>query len=74
VQCNYNNDSSSVNSIKLWCKNFLETGSIKDRPHPGHPSVYNESMEQIQESFLRSPRKSVRRASHELQISCSTAH
>jgi hypothetical protein len=40
----------------------------------GHASVSDKSVSQIQQAFVRSPSKSVRRASCELQIPRSTVH
>ncbi|PSN44835.1 hypothetical protein C0J52_16201 [Blattella germanica] len=38
----------------------------------GRPSVNEETIERVRDSFIRSPKKSVRRASQQLQIPKST--
>jgi hypothetical protein len=38
----------------------------------GRPSVTEETVERVRESFIRSPRKSMSRASRELQVPEST--
>ena len=56
--------------ILKWHKNFIERGCICDqrKGHSGRPSVSEQVVDRIRESFLRSPRKSTRRASRELKV------
>ncbi|GBM18907.1 hypothetical protein AVEN_137276-1 [Araneus ventricosus] len=54
-------------SINQWYEKFKETGSVTDLPRSGRPSV-SETIELVGQSFQRSPTKSTRQASCELQI------
>jgi hypothetical protein len=47
--------------------NFVETGySVRYAKSPGRPCVSDTTVEQLTESFVRSPRKSTRRSSREI--------
>ncbi|PSN53566.1 hypothetical protein C0J52_09183 [Blattella germanica] len=61
-------------SILKWYNNFVEKGCIcnQRKGHSGRPSVSGEVVNRVRETFLRSPKKSTRRASRELQIPTST--
>jgi transposase len=59
------------NTILQWMNAFRETGSVQ-KLHGGGRRVTEEQLEQVRESFTRSPRKSLRRGARELQIPCST--
>lgn len=58
--------------ILRWYRQFVETGCLCKGKSPGRPRVMEESVGLIQSAFLGSPRKSTRRASHELQVPQST--
>jgi hypothetical protein len=47
-------------TINSWPKNFVEAGCY------GRPRVSDAAVEQLRESFVRSPRKTTRRASQEI--------
>lgn len=57
-----------------WVNNFQETGSVKDLPRSGRPGVSQQTVENVQVAFQRSPQKSIRRASRELHVPKSTIH
>lgn len=58
----------SDNNIRRWYRQFEETGCLCKGKSPGRPKVSEERVEQVREAFVRSPKKSVRRASRELAI------
>ena len=53
-------------SISRWFTQFQQTGSVCKRKSTGRPRVSEEDVRRIEASFVRSPRKSTRRASREL--------
>ena len=55
-------------SICRWYHQFEQIGCVCKGKSSGRPSVSEENVRRIQESFERSPRKSTRRASRELGI------
>ena len=56
-------------TIYSWHTNFVQTGcSVHHAKSPGRPCVSDATVEQLRESFVRSPRKSTRRASSEIGI------
>ena len=61
-------------SILKWYRDFVDRGCICDKRkgHSGRPSVSAEIVERVRETFVRSPKKSVRRASQQLNIPKST--
>ncbi|KFM61202.1 hypothetical protein X975_03155, partial [Stegodyphus mimosarum] len=63
-----------VKSIKAWYEKFKNTGSVADLPRSGRPRTSADRVEAVRQSFLRSPKKSVCRASRELQIPKSSLH
>ena len=70
----YSKEPPHRNSIAKWMKKFKETGSVHDKPRSGRPCASDESVASVEESFMVSPRKSVRRASLELRLPKSTVH
>jgi len=70
----FNVDPPTNKSILKWHRNFIERGCICDqrKGHSGRPSVSEQVVDRVRESFLRSPRKSTRRASRELKVPQST--
>src|SRR5215469_12454703 len=67
-------DPPTNKSILKWHRNFIERGCICDqrKGHSGRPSVSEKVVDRVRESFLRSSRKSRRRASRELKVPQST--
>ena len=63
-------------SILKWHRNFIERGCICDQRnrHSGQPSVSEQVVDCIRESFLRSSRKSMCRASRKLKVPQSTVN
>ena len=70
----FGQDPPHTKSINRWFKTFMETGSILDRKRSGGPSIDEETVDAVRVAFHRSPRKSIRIASNELDISRSTVH
>ena len=60
-------------AIRAWHKKFMETGCVLQRKGPGRPQI-SEEIESVRVTCTRSPRKSVREASTQLQIPRSTIH
>jgi hypothetical protein len=60
----FNVDPPTNKSILKWYNNFIEKGRICDprKRHSGRPSVSEQVADQVRETFLRSPKKSTRRA------------
>ena len=57
-------------TIYSWHRNFIASGcSVTHNKSPGRPSVSDATVEQVRESFVRSPSKSTRRASRDIGIS-----
>lgn len=55
-------------SISRWFTQFQQTGSVCKGKSPGRPRVSEDDVLRIEDSFVRSPRKSTNRASRELGI------
>lgn len=55
-------------SISRWFTQFKQTGSVCKGKSSGRPRVSEDDVRRIEESFVRSPRKSTNRASRELGI------
>jgi hypothetical protein len=64
----FNEDPPSNQSIRKWYLNFKRNGCICKKKSTGRPSVSNEVVEQVRESFTRSPQKSTVKCSRELGI------
>lgn len=58
--------------IKRWYKQFTENGCLCKGKSSGRPRTSDENVARIQQAFVRSPGKSTRRASRELEIPQST--
>ncbi|GBM91196.1 hypothetical protein AVEN_184532-1 [Araneus ventricosus] len=67
-RCCYGRNPPDTKSIKRWYEKFKETGSVTDLPRSVRPSVSEATVELVRQSFHRSPTKSTRQASRELQI------
>jgi len=61
-------DAPCRNNITRWYLQFVEIGCLCKSKSPGRPRVSDDNIERVREAFLRSPRKSVTRASRELYI------
>jgi len=72
----FNVDPPTKKSILKWHRNFIERGCMSDqrKGHSGRPSVSEQVVDCVRESFLCSPRKSTRRASRELKVPQSTVN
>jgi hypothetical protein len=53
---------------------FSETGNVLKGKSPGRPRQPKETVNAVREAFVRSPKKSIRRAAGELDISYSAVH
>lgn len=62
-------DPPSADSFRLWYQQFQSTGCLSKGKSAGLPRVTEESVERGRQSFLRSPKKSVLRASREFEMS-----
>jgi AraC-like DNA-binding protein len=70
----FNEELPHENSIRHRDRQLKETGSLLDKQHSGSPSVSDESVENIQNSFIRSPKKSVHKCAREFGLSETTVH
>lgn len=61
-------DPPSDNNIRRWYHQFEDTGCLCKGKSTGRPSVSEGTVERVRESFTRSPKKSVRKDSRELQM------
>lgn len=73
-QRTYQRAPPDVKTIKAWFDKFLATGSVNRQPGSGKKPTSEDTIDEIREAFGRSPTKSIRRASRELQIPRSTVH
>ena len=64
----FRKDAPCRNNITRWYRQFVETGCLCKGKSPGRPRVSDDSTERVREVFLRSLRKSVARASMELDM------
>jgi len=65
----YRKEPPSRPKIYSWHTNFVQTGcSVHHAKSPGRLCVSDATVEQLRESFVRSPRHSTRRASRETGI------
>jgi hypothetical protein len=62
----------SPKNIRRWFQQLQDTGCLCKGKSPGRPRTSEENVRRIQEAFQRSPRKSISKASHELQKSGTT--
>jgi hypothetical protein len=68
----FQSDPQSANSIRRWYQQFQTAGCLYKGKSAGYPRVSEESVERVRQSFLCSPKKSVRHASRELETSSMT--
>ena len=62
----FRKDTPCRNKITRWYRLFVETGCFCKGESPGRPRVSDDNIERVRDAFMRSPRKSVTRASREL--------
>jgi hypothetical protein len=62
------NTHPAANSTRKWCQKFKETGCISKGENSCQPSVYEETVDRVRQSFLRGPRKSTLQCSREEQV------
>jgi len=68
----YSKDPPTDKTIRAWYKQFTETGCLCKQKSSGHPLSTEDDIEQVQASFLRSPKKSTGTAAKELSMSKMT--
>ena len=68
LRLRFNIQPPTRKSICRWNHQFEQIGYLCNGKSSGRPRVLEENMRRIQESFERSPRKSTRRASRELEL------
>jgi transposase len=65
----YHTEPPTNKTITEWYKKFEETGCLCSAKRTGRPGPSPETVDHVRESFTRSPQKSTRRASRELEMS-----
>jgi hypothetical protein len=70
----FEKDPPDKKTIKAWYDKFLATGSVLRQSGSGKKRTSDETVEHVMEAFRRSPTKSIRRASLELNILRPTVH
>jgi hypothetical protein len=70
----FNEEPPHENSIRRWDRQLKEAGSLLDKQRSGRSSVSDETVENIRNNFIRSPKKSVRKCARELGLSKTTVH
>ena len=78
VQRNYRTKYGKVppsrGSIREWHKKFMETGSVLHRAGAGRRRTSVDDVDRVRTAFDRSPSKSIRTASRQLNLPRSTVH
>ena len=69
----YGRKPPARSTIRAWHEKCMETGSVLHRKGAGRPQISKE-IESVRVAYTRSPRKSIRRASTQLQIPRSIIH
>jgi len=64
----FRKDAPCRNNITRWYRQFVKTGFLCKGKSPGQPRVSDDNIERVREAFLQSPRKTVARASTELDM------
>ena len=70
----YGKDPPSRSSIRRWHKNYMKRGSVLDAERSGRPRISKKNIERVRQAFSRSPMKSIRTATRELQLLPATVH
>lgn len=71
-QARFNKQAPTARILREWEKKVFETGSVLDAPRCGRPATRMMHIAAVRESILRSPQKSFRKRSAELQIPHTT--
>ena len=64
----YAKDPPTDKTIRVWYKQFTETGCLCKQKSSGHPLTAEDDVELVRASFLHSPKKSTGTAAKELII------
>ena len=64
----------SRSTIRLWYRNFLETGHVMSQTKKGRKAVDPNIVERLQRIFREQPRTSIRVASQQVPVSVGTVH
>ena len=67
----YHTEPPTDKTIREWYMKFQQSGCLCAAKRRGRPGPSAETVERVQETFVRSPQKSTTRASRELQMSQS---
>jgi hypothetical protein len=70
----YHTEPPTGKTIKEWYRKFEETGCLCATKRTGRPGSSPETVDRVRESLTRSPQKSTRRASRELQQDGAPPH
>jgi hypothetical protein len=70
----YGREPPTRRSIRFWDDKLRTTGSLLRVTSPGKTRTSEDYVNRIRQAFQRSPRKSIRAASLQLQIPRSTVH
>jgi len=62
----YHTEPSTDKTIPEWYMKFEQSGCLCAAKRSGHPGPSAETVEHVQEAFVRSPQKSTTRASEQL--------
>lgn len=73
-QQRFHKEAPPKQTLLRWEHKLFETGNIKDKPRTGRPSTRVQQCQDVEESVMRSPKKSLRKRSAELGIPRSTLH
>jgi transposase len=68
----FGKDPPTRKSIYNWHRKFETTGCLCKGKSPGRPCISEENVQRIRRAFLRIPKKSIPKASRELQIPQTT--
>ena len=64
----FRKDAPHRSNVTRWYRQSVETGCLCKFKISGRPRVSNDNVERVREAFQRSPRKSLSRASRELDL------
>ena len=70
----YHRQPPTRRSIYQWMNKLKETGSVLKGKTTSRPRVSDERVEEVRDAFVRSPSKSIRVASRQLNMPISTVH
>ncbi|PSN48396.1 hypothetical protein C0J52_18522 [Blattella germanica] len=68
----FNWDPPNANNIRRWHNQLATTGCLCKGKNVGRPRVSEEKVQRVWDAFVRSPKKSVRKASRELAMPVMT--